>query len=80
MAQIDQIYCGNDPADAARIARSLGAGYLLDTGPPRPCSPRTEFAGAADWTLVFSESGVRIFQLAEAASASATPASVSFVR
>lgn len=79
-AQIDQIYCGDDPAEAARIARSLGAGYLLDTGPPRDCFPRTEFAGAADWTLVFSESGVRIFQLAEPASASATRASVSFVR
>ena len=80
LAQIDRIYCGNDPADAARIARSLGAGYLLDTGPPRSCAPRTEFEGAADWTLVFSEPGVRIFVVAEAAATSAAPGSVSFVR
>lgn len=80
LAQIDRIYCGNDPADAARIARSLGAGYLLDTGPPRGCAPRTEFEGAADWTLVFSESGVRIFVVAEAPATSAAQGSVSFVR
>jgi len=79
-AQIDRIYCGNDPADAARIARSLGASYLLDTGPPGGCFPETEFDGAADWTLVFSESGVRIFKLSEVAAAPATRAFVSFVR
>ena len=79
-AQIDQIYCGNDPALAARIARSLGASYLLETGPPRDCSPRTEFAGSAQWTLVFSESGVRIFELSEAASTPVSAPSVSFAR
>ena len=79
-AQIDRIYCGGDPAESARIARSLGASYLLDTGPPGGCFPSTEFAGTADWTLVFSASGVRIFKLSGAAAASGPQASVSFVR
>ncbi len=79
-AQIDEIYCGDDATEAARIARSLGASYLLDTGPPGGCFPETQFDEAADWTLVFSESGVRIFKLSGAASASGEQASVSFAR
>jgi len=76
-AQIEEIYCGGDPATSALIARSLGATYLLDTGPPGGCAPETEFAGARDWTLVFDSSGVRIFRLGGTGSGWIPAASVS---
>ncbi len=78
-AQIDSIYCSGSAQIAAQLARSLGATYLLDTGPPRACVA-TIFDGSPDWTLVYDEAGVRIWQVAGALASGAGPPSVSFGR
>jgi hypothetical protein len=76
---VDSIYCSGDPARAATLARSLGATYLLDTGPPRQCVP-TIFDGSPDWQLVYDRSGVRIWHVAGGLASADPPASVSFRR
>jgi hypothetical protein len=78
-AQIDTIYCSGDPKAAAELTRSLGAAYLLDTGPPRQCI-ETAFDGSPDWSLVYDREGVRIWEVNGAVAWSPAPASVSFPR
>jgi hypothetical protein len=78
-AEVDAIYCSGDADQAAQLTRSLGATYLLDTGPPRQCA-RTVFDGSPDWTLVYDREGVRIWQVAGALARDAGPSSVSFRR
>jgi hypothetical protein len=74
VAQIDEIFCSGDADRAAEIAAALGAGYLLDTGPPRGCDPRTDFGTGARWTLVFDTDYADVWQLDRPAAG----ASVSF--
>ena len=78
-AVVDTIYCSGDPRVAARLTRSLGAAYLLDTGPPRQCT-ETVFDGSPDWALVFDGSGIRIWQLNGAVASGSAAPSVSFRR
>ena len=62
---------------AAQLTRSLGATYLLDTGPPRQCVA-TVFAGSPDWTLVYDREGVRIWRVTGALAGAVGAPSVSF--
>lgn len=78
-ALVDTIYCSGSASVAAQLTRSLGAAYLLDTGPPRACE-RTIFDGNPDWTLVYDRDGVRIWQVSGALAGGAGPPSVSFRR
>ena len=78
-ALVDRIYCGRDPAEAADLTRSLGATYLLDTGPPRQCAPTT-FDGSPDWELAYDAEGVRIWHVAGGVASVREQASVSFGR
>jgi len=61
LAQIDQIYCGGDPALAARLADGMGADYLLE-GTPRACEP-TVFDGSPYWALAYEDGRLRIWRL-----------------
>jgi hypothetical protein len=77
-AQVDAIYCSGDAAAAARLARTLGASYLLDTGPPgENCPLRTLFDGSPHWTLAYADSGIAIWRLTDGATALGRLASVS---
>jgi hypothetical protein len=77
-AQIDAIYCSGNAAAAARLARTLGASYLLDSGPPTEnCPLRTVFDGSPDWTLAYADSGIAIWRLTTGGTALMRPASVS---
>ena len=76
-ATVDQIYCSGSPELAADLTRSLGAAYLLDTGPPRACQP-TIFDGSPSWQLAYDAGGVRIWRVAGALASDGAPASVSF--
>ncbi|MDP9250030.1 MAG: hypothetical protein M3O78_01510, partial [Chloroflexota bacterium] len=77
-AQIDAIYCSGNAAAAAGLARTLGASYLLDTGPPTEnCPLRTVFDGSPDWTLAYADSGIAIWRLTDGDTALVRPASVS---
>jgi hypothetical protein len=78
-ALVDRIYCAGDAAEAADLTRSLGATYLLDTGPPRQCVP-TVFDGSPDWELAYDAGGVRIWHVAGAVALARNPASLSFGR
>jgi hypothetical protein len=78
-AVVDAIYCSGDPVQAADLTRSLGATYLLDTGPPSACHP-TVFDQSPDWELVYDRPGVRIWRVAGAVASSGTPGSLSFRR
>ncbi len=78
-AIVDRIYCDGIPGEAADLARSLGATYLLDTGPPRQCQPTT-FDGSPDWALAYQSGGLRIWRVAGGLASSAQPASLSFGR
>jgi hypothetical protein len=79
-AVVDSIYCGGDPARAADQTRSLGATYLLDTGPPRACQPTTVFDRSPDWELVYDRSGVRIWHVSGGVASIQARGSVSFRR
>ena len=79
-AVVDTIYCGADPARAADLTRSLGAIYLLDTGPPRACQPTTVFDRSPDWELVYDRSGVRIWRVSGGVASIQATGSVSFGR
>jgi hypothetical protein len=78
-AVVDTIYCSGSASLAADLTRALGAGYLLDTGPPRQCV-ETVFDGSPDWSLVFSNSSVQIWRVADPPGSGATPGSLSFRR
>jgi len=80
-ALVDTIYCLGNAGLAADLTRALEAGYLLDTGPPRQeeCV-ETVFEGSPDWSLVFENSSVRIWRVADAAGSGAAPGSLSFRR
>jgi hypothetical protein len=78
-ALVDTIYCSADPQHAAELTRTLGATYLLDTGPPRDC-PRTNFDGSPDWELAYERSGVRIWRVTGGLASVDRPASLSFGR
>jgi hypothetical protein len=62
-AQIDAIYCGGDPIAAARLARSLGASYLIDSGPPEQSCPLRTVFGEPAWTLAYTGPGLAIWHL-----------------
>jgi hypothetical protein len=78
-ALVDRIYCDGTAGEAADLARSLGATYLLDTGPPRSCQP-TIFDGSPDWELAYDRSGVRIWRVTGGLASVDRPASLSFGR
>jgi hypothetical protein len=78
-AVVDTIYCSGDPERAAQLTRTLGATYLLDTGPPRACQP-TIFDESPDWELVYDRSRVRIWHVSGAVASIRAPGSVSFRR
>jgi hypothetical protein len=78
-AIVDRIYCDGTAHAAADLTRSLGATYLLDTGPPRPCQP-TIFEGSPEWQLAYEADGLRIWRVAGGVAGAAQPASVSFRR
>jgi hypothetical protein len=77
-AQIDAIYCSGNATAAARLARTLGASYLIDSGPPtQNCPLRTVFDGSPDWTLAYADAGVAIWRLTISGTALGRAASVS---
>jgi hypothetical protein len=78
-AIVDRIYCDGTPGEAATLARSLGATYLLDAGPPRSCEPTT-FDGSPDWELAYEADGLRIWRVIGGLASVAPMASVSFGR
>lgn len=78
-AVVDAIYCSGDADQAAQLTRSLGATYLLDTGPPRQCVA-TDFARNSNWTLVYDREGVRIWRVSVFVLLNARLPSVSFPR
>ena len=78
-AVVDTIYCSGSASVAADLTRALGAGYLLDTGPPRGCVA-TIFDGSPDWTLVFANSSLRIWRVAAPIESAVAPGSLSFRR
>jgi hypothetical protein len=78
-AQVDAIYCSGNADQAAQLTRSLGATYLLDTGPPRQCVA-TDFSRNENWTLVYDREGVRIWQVSVFVLLNARLPSVSFSR
>ena len=78
-ALVDRIYCHGTPGEAADLARSLGATYLLDTGPPRQCVPTT-FDGSPDWELAYDAGGVRIWHVVGAVASVREHPSLSFRR
>ncbi|MEX0625466.1 MAG: DUF2298 domain-containing protein [Chloroflexota bacterium] len=78
-AVVEAIYCSGDPVQAADLTRSLGATYLLDTGPPRACQP-TIFDQSPDWELVYDRSGVRIWHVSGGVASIRAPGSLSFRR
>jgi hypothetical protein len=78
-AIVDRIYCDGTAAAAADLARSLGATYLLDTGPPRPCQP-TIFEGSPEWELAYQSGGLRIWRVVGGLASAGQAASVSFGR
>ncbi len=78
-AMVDTIYCSGSADVAAQLTRSLGAGYLLDVGPPRQCV-QTVFDHDPNWNLVYDRGGVRIWQVSGALASGAGPPSVSFQR
>ena len=80
-AEVDSIYCSGSPEVAAQLTRSLGAGYLLDSGPPGiPECVRTVFDNSPDWKLVFDGSGIQIWQVTGAVASGPSQPSVSFRR
>lgn len=79
-AVVDRIYCSGDAAEAADLTRSLGATYLLDTGPPRAACHLTIFYGSTDWDLAYDAGGVRIWHVTGAVASAHHAASVSFDR
>jgi hypothetical protein len=78
-AAIDTIYCSGSADVAAQLARTYGATYLLDTGPPRGCD-ETVFDGSPDWALLYDEQWVRIYGLTGGLASAPAPPSVSFRR
>ncbi len=72
-AQVDEIYCSGDADRAADLSQQLGATYLLDTGPPRACDPRTDFGSSVRWTLAFENGPVRIWRLTPVAIGAVSP-------
>lgn len=78
-AVVDTIYCSGNADLAAQLTRSLGAQYLLDTGPPRQCAA-TIFAHSPEWTSVYDRDGVRIWRVTGAVAGGTGPPSVSFRR
>ncbi len=72
-AQVDEIYCSGDADRAADLSQELGATYLLDTGPPRACDPRTDFGMSARWILAFENDRVRIWRLTPVAVGTVSP-------
>ena len=78
-ALVDRIYCDGTADEAADLARSLGATYLLDTGPPRDCVP-TSFEESPDWELAYESGSLRIWRVAAGLASTGQPASLSFGR
>jgi hypothetical protein len=78
-ALVETIYCSGDPQHAAELTRTLGATYLLDTGPPSNCPP-TIFDGSPDWELAYDRSGVRVWRVTGGLASVHRPASLSFGR
>ena len=72
-AMVDEIFCSADADRAADLSQELGATYLLDTGPPRACDPRTDFGTSARWTLAFENDLVRIWHLTPVAIGTVSP-------
>ena len=68
-AQVNAIYCAGDPVAAARLARSLGASYLIDSGPPEQSCPLRTVFGEPQWTLAYSGPGIAIWHLNSPATA-----------
>jgi hypothetical protein len=79
-ALVATIYCSGDPRHAAEVTRTLGATYLLDTGPPPGDCLRTIFDGSPDWELAYDRSGVRIWRVTGGLASVERPASLSFGR
>ena len=79
-ALVYRIYCSGDAAEAADLTRSLGATYLLDTGPPTAECRMTSFYGSTDWDLAYDAGGVRIWQVGGAVASARNRASLSFGR
>jgi hypothetical protein len=77
-AQVHEILCSGNAAHAAAMARTLGATYLLDGGPPSDCATPTVFTDSLDWTLVYTDSGLAIYHLEGGSAGSPSPGSVSF--
>jgi hypothetical protein len=78
---VNTIYCSGRSDVAADLTRSLGATYLLDTGPPgvEGCQ-RTVFDDSPGWKLVYDRAGVRIFEVTGAVAATGARPFVSFRR
>ena len=67
-AQVDDIYCGGDPARSLSLLHQLGAGYLIDDGRPQPCRAPVTFTGAAGFVPVYANRSLRIFRVGSVSS------------
>jgi hypothetical protein len=62
---VTAIYCGGDAAESARLARSLGARYVVDSSRPDDCQAPVRFEDASSFSLVFQDAGLRVWELAD---------------
>jgi hypothetical protein len=64
-AAVTTIYCGGDAAESARLVRSLGARYVVDSSRPEGCAAPVRFEEAPGFSLVFEDAGLRVWELAD---------------
>ncbi|MGH2394594.1 MAG: hypothetical protein ACRDGH_14090, partial [Candidatus Limnocylindria bacterium] len=64
-AAVIEIYCGGDAAESARLVRSLGARYVVDSSRPDGCEAPVRFEDAPGFSLVFEDAGLRVWEVAD---------------
>jgi hypothetical protein len=68
VAQLNEIYCGGDPARSLALLHQLGASYLIDAGRPQPCSKSVNFSAARGFQQVFANPSLRILRVSPVSS------------
>jgi voltage-gated potassium channel Kch len=63
-AAVTAIYCGGDAAESARLVRSLGAQYVVESSRPEGCEAPVRFEDPS-FRLVFEDAGLRIWEVAD---------------
>jgi hypothetical protein len=63
------VYCSDDPGVAVETMRRLDADYVLDHRRPANCLTPTDFAAAPSLRLEYDADGIRVWRLADGATA-----------